>query len=492
VVADAHQKLAAALAVNRPGSEVAHTVIALPSFSVGETLLSHYADRIPSLEHRYLVALFMVHRIPGVRLVFVGARHPGDQLVEHYLSMVPADAAADARDRFHLLIVDDDSARPVAAKLLDAPEVLAELQVLVGDDPAVIEPWNVDVAEAELSDALGVPINGAAPELRPIAFKSAGRRLMRAAAVPIPVGVEDVRSLDEVVDAALSILDAQPGASGVIVKLDDSGAGDGNIVIDAGALPTDPTARRAHLRETVAAVPEWYRHDLVRGAVVEERVSGSEFTSPSAQIDIQPDGTVVVLSTHEQELGGQDGVVYLGCRFPARAEYAVELARHARAVGRELATAGAVGRAGIDFVAVRDDSGWSVAGIEINLRKGGTTHPFTALRHLTGGRYDADAGTWRLDDGSTRAYVASDNFLDPAWLDLPEGDAIRAVVDAGVSFDPATRTGVVLHMLGGLAIDGRCGVIAIGGTVAHAEELRARTRAALDAAGEQRRTRRTP
>ena len=46
-------KLAAALAANRPGSGVDHVLIAMPSYSVGESLLSHYANRIPSLEHRY-------------------------------------------------------------------------------------------------------------------------------------------------------------------------------------------------------------------------------------------------------------------------------------------------------------------------------------------------------------------------------------------------------------------------------------------------------
>jgi len=53
---DLQQRLGAAVAANRPGSDVEHVLIALPSFSLGESLLSHYADRIPSLEHRYLVA----------------------------------------------------------------------------------------------------------------------------------------------------------------------------------------------------------------------------------------------------------------------------------------------------------------------------------------------------------------------------------------------------------------------------------------------------
>ena len=58
-------------ALNRPGVGVDHVLVALPSFSVGESLLSHYASRIPALEHRYLVAHLLLHRIKACELVFL-------------------------------------------------------------------------------------------------------------------------------------------------------------------------------------------------------------------------------------------------------------------------------------------------------------------------------------------------------------------------------------------------------------------------------------
>jgi hypothetical protein len=375
--------------------------------------------------------------------------------------------------------VDDTSARAVAAKVLANETALSYLRDVIGDLPAVIEPWNVDRDEAMLATVLGVPINGAAPELRPLGFKSAGRKLMMEAGVPVPFGVEDVTTPEEVADAALAIFDERSDASGVVVKLDDSGAGDGNIVVDSRSLPTEPSARDRKLRELIERFPDWYLRDLSLGAVVEERITGDEFTSPSAQIDMRPDKSVVVLSTHEQELGGDDATVYLGCDFPARSAYASTLARYASAIGNELVTRGAVGRAGVDFVAARTSSGWNIAAIEINLRKGGTTHPYAALRHLTGGRYDAATGKWLLPDGSNRVYLASDNFLDPTWQTLSEDTAVNAIREAGVSFDPATKVGVVLHMLSCLPIDGRCGIIAIAQTPDDADTLRAQAREAL-------------
>jgi len=68
-------------------------------------------------------------------------------------------------------------------------------------------------------------MNGTSPALWPLGFKSAGRRLFAEAGVPSPTGTEDVRSIDDVVDAVTAIRMAHPAAAGVVVKLDDSGAG---------------------------------------------------------------------------------------------------------------------------------------------------------------------------------------------------------------------------------------------------------------------------
>ena len=41
--------LPAALGANVPGSGVDHVVVTMPSFSVGETLLAHYAPKLPAM-----------------------------------------------------------------------------------------------------------------------------------------------------------------------------------------------------------------------------------------------------------------------------------------------------------------------------------------------------------------------------------------------------------------------------------------------------------
>ena len=470
--AELQQQLASTLALNCAGSTEPHVVIALPSFSVGESLLSHYVDRIPALEHRYLLAQLMLDRIRGCEMVFVSTEAPSPEVIEYYVSLSRPPARESVRSRFSTFVVPDPSARSVAAKLLDRPDLLDRLRAEVAGRPAVIEPWNVTAAEVEVALRLGAPINGTAPELWPLGFKSAGRRLFRDAGVPVPYGREDVRTVDDVLDAVADIRAARPGVAGVVVKHDDSGAGDGNVVLDLRS-PHD-------LRATVEALPDWYLRDLAAGGVVEERISGVRFTSPSAQLDIGADGSVRVLATHEQELGGEGDQVYMGCRFPADPAYAAQLGEHARMVGEQLAPLGVVGRLAVDFAAACDERGrWALYALEMNLRKGGTTHPYCALRNLVPGVYDPDAGCWVAEDGSRRAYCSTDNLVHPSWRGLAPSEAIARVARAGLQFDPSTKTGVVLHMLSGLAIDGRLGLTAIGRDPVDAARMYEATAAAL-------------
>jgi hypothetical protein len=454
----------------------------LPSFSVGESLLSHYANRIPALEHRYLVACLVLLRIHACEMVFVASQDPGAEILDYYFGFFPPHLRREARRRFRVCVVKDLTPRSVAAKLIDRPDLLRSLRSSVGGRPAFIEPgWNVGENEVAVATALGVPINGPAPALWPLGFKSAGRRVFAEAGVPAPIGVEDVRSVADAVAAVETIRRRRPQAAGAVLKHDESGGGDGNAIIHLYGVPDAPTEAGWWIRQQIEALPEWYLQDLTAGSVVEELITGDDFSSPSVQVDISPYGDVAVLSTHEQVLGGDSGHVYTGSRFPANAAYAAELVRYGTAVGEELSRRGVVGWFSVDFAATRDVAGnWGLYALEINLRKGGGFHPFTVLRNLVAGRYDACAGTFHGADGRAKFYSASDNVVDEAWAGVAQADVIRAVAGAGLAFNPETRTGVVLHMLSGLAVDGRFGLTAIADSPDQASALQDATRTAVD------------
>jgi hypothetical protein len=127
-----------------------------------------------------------------------------------------------------------------------------------------------------------------------------------------------------------------------------------------------------------------------------------------------------------------------------------------------------------------------VYALEVNLRKGGTTHAYAALRNLVPGRYDAQAGTWTGQGGDCTAYVCTDNLIDPSWIGMAPGQVIAAIEAAGIGFDHRTRLGVVLHMLAGLGIDGRIGLIAFGRDPAQARAFYGRAAAVIAQAGADR------
>ena len=478
MVGDAERQagLADAVRANRVGSTTPHVVVVLPAFSLADSLLSHFATRLGAYEHRYLLSALMLPRIPGCRLVFVTCQTPEPEVLDYYDRLASPGRRGGLLERLHILTVDDDSPRAVSAKLLDRPHLVEQLRRLTEGRLTLIEPWNVTATEVEVARALGAPLNGTDPALWPLGFKSAGRRLFREVGVPTPIGIEDVHDIAGVGEAVARIRRTRPRLGGVVVKHDNSGAGDGNVVV----VVRDQSGHRIRPTDLVGALqgslPQWYLTDLGAGAVVEELVVGRDVRSPSAQVDVLPDGSIRVLSTHEQILGGDNGQVYSGCRFPADPAYAGRLGEHAVAVGRWLADRGARGRLGVDFVAVRRRGEWDVRAIEVNLRKGGTTHPFAALRHLAPGGYDVATGRYDLADGSgTRCYRSSDGFLDPSWTTLTPRQVIDAVAAAGLEFDPDRRTGVVLHMLSCLRVDGRIGVTAIGADRVEVDRLYAST-----------------
>ena len=141
-------------------------------------------------------------------------------------------------------------------------------------------------------------------------------------------------------------------------------------------------------------------------------------------------------------------------------------------IGRHLAGLGVLGRFAVDFVVVQDESGaWTPYAIELNLRKGGTTHPFLTLQFLTDGSYDGERGLFLTPSGSTKYLVATDHLEDDRLKALTVEDLFDIVVNHGLHFDQARRTGVVFHMISCLTECGRVGLTAVGDDPADARRI---------------------
>jgi hypothetical protein len=274
----------------------------------------------------------------------------------------------------------------------------------------------------------------------------------------------------------------KPSITRVLVKTNEGAAGGGNARVDLSGIPapgnpeeeTEITKRLDSMSfEAESANPQSYWAKIEsKGGIVEELLEGTEIRSPSVQLRVTPLGEVELLSTHDQILGGPTGQTYLGCRFPADAAYASTISEHAMAIGKRLAKEGVLGRFALDFVVTkRDDGSWDANAIEINLRKGGTTHPFLTLQFLTDGTYDPARSEFVAPSGRQKFFVATDHLENPDFTGFVPDDLFDIVVRRGLHFDQSRQTGVVFHMMSALSEHGIVGMTAVGESHDEAEEI---------------------
>ena len=467
--------------------EAPRTVVVIPSMSLDheELVKLRGASRY---EERFLCLLVLL-RLPATRVVYITSEPVAASIVNYYLGLVRDVGPRDARDRLTMLTCDDPSAAPLTEKILARPRLVARIRGLIDDlGSSHLTCFTATALERTLAVRLGLPLYGCDPALWHLGTKSGSRDVFHRAGVLAPPGYEHLRGEEDVIRALVDLKREHPDVQRAVIKLEEGFSGEGNAIFTYDGAPSGRCLTR-WVRDVlprcvrfVAPGESWptYRDELARmGGIVEAFVSGTEMRSPSVQCRIDPSGATQIISTHDQVLGGASGQVYLGCKFPAEISCCPGLHAAARRVTDVLAGEGVVGRFGIDFVSTRVHNEWRHYAIEINIRKGGTTHPFLTLQLLTDGTYDSATGLFRTKAGRPCFYVASDNLCDPAYSVLTPQRVISAASRRGLAFDPDTERGVIFHLMGALQEFGKLGAVCIGRTREDAQDLFATTIAML-------------
>jgi hypothetical protein len=465
--------------------ETAHTSVVVPSMTLDQSELRKLAGA--SFYEERLLFLLIRLRNPRARVVYVTSQPVHPMILDYYFQLLAGIPASHARARLTLLCAYDASPRSLTEKILERPRLIERIREGIQDrSRAYLTVFNSTPLERKLAVLLGIPLNGADPDLAPLGTKSGSRKVFREAGVPLPEGFEDLQSQEDIEASLIELAARRPGLRRAVVKLNDSFSGEGNAIFRYPEMGSRAAIREA-LHRIELPVPEEtfesYCDKFCRmGGIVEEFIEAPEKVSPSAQLRISPRGEVLPISTHDQILGGPSDQVFLGCSFPAREDYRQRILEAAMRIGEVLAPQGVVSRFAIDFLLWRSDpeAEWNMAALEINLRMGGTTHPYLALQFLTGGQLDRGTGLFYSPTGLAKYYRATDNLRSDSYRGLLPEDVIDILTENRLHYNHASDSGVLFHLIGAVSEFGKLGLTAIGNSREEADSLYYKTLEVLD------------
>ena len=474
-----------------------YDILVIPSFSIDQQV----GDKVAGFLHYEERLLFSLIRLrnPLTRVIYITALPLCPIVIDYYLQLLPGIPFSHARDRLLLISTYDGSLKPLTQKILDRPRLVAKIRRALRPDKSYMVCYNSTDLEQQLSLKLGIPLLAASSEVLAWGSKSGSRRIFAEAGIPYPDGSYTVRNVKDLIQELWLLWRRQPALKRIVVKLNEGFSGEGNAILDLRPI-SDRAPNCSDERSTKAALTEqllkmsfqgagetWSTFSAripELGAIVEAFIEGEIKRSPSVQGYIRPSGEVEIISTHDQILGGTEGQVYEGCYFPADANYRLKLQELGLKVGEVLAAKGAIERYGVDFVTVQDPQTkqWDIQAIEINLRKGGTTHPFMTLRLLTNGSYDYDTGKFLSQQNQEKYYIATDNLQKEQYKGLLPDDLMDIIAQERLHFDSSSRTGTVFHLMGALSEFGKLGLTSIGNSLEEAQEIYDRVESVLDQA----------
>ncbi|MBD0295525.1 MAG: carboxylate-amine ligase [Flavisolibacter sp.] len=460
-----------------PDKMAPKTVIIIPSLTLDQEILEKIHG-INYYEERML-CLLMLLRMPQTHVIYITSMPIDPAIVDYYLHLLPGITSYHARQRLTLLSCFDASPCSLTQKILDRPRLINRIRNSIPHTHvAHLSCFNVTEAERKLAVELQVPIYGCDPDLTFLGNKSCSRKIFKACGIDVPPGFEDLHSEDDIAEALLKLKAEMPHLDKAVVKINEGFSGEGNAIFTFPEMTYQQRSRQfikeqlrnhLHIIAENLTYPVFLQKFRKEGGIVEAFIEGTKKYSPSVQCRINPLGKIDVISTHDQLLGGKENQVFLGARFPAHPEYAPAIGEAGRRIAEELKYYGVLGRFSVDFISVKEQDEWKNYAIEINLRKGGTTHPYLMLQFLTNGEYDAEKAIYYTANNQPRYYLCSDNFENENYKGLTPHDLIDIAMCNDLLYDGSSQEGVIFHLISAASQYGKIGIVCIGDTPERAD-----------------------
>jgi hypothetical protein len=186
------------------------TIVVVPSLTIDFDCSS---SELQAYEERFLFLLLLL-RQPRAPVIYVTSQMIHPNIIDYYLDLLPGVISSHARKRLFLVSPLDASTRPLSIKLLERPRLLEYLRsLIINPDRAHLVPYNTTTLERDLAILLGIPMYGADPKTFWIGTKSGSRRMFADEGVAHPLGIENLKSIDEVARAIAEMRVQKPAAA---------------------------------------------------------------------------------------------------------------------------------------------------------------------------------------------------------------------------------------------------------------------------------------
>ncbi len=446
------------------------TIVAIPSLSFDQSTLKG----IKGIKHYETRSLWSILKAncKNTNVVFISSVPIDLYEIDNLRALHPNGNDIKKRTSF-LTPNDPDSTKTLTEKILADKNLLKTLRSIIDPDSTFMEVFITTSEERKLAEELDIPFLGHGEAQDHLMRKSANRRIFKKANINHPAGIENITSKRQLFNAFCKLNLEHPKTKRFMFKLDIGVSGEGNAFLD---LPKGFCSNKFKAMSTYQKLLCFYRilknlkpqsaiipadefvSRISDGSILEVFLEGDIKYSPSVQGEIGPDGKLRIISSHEQVLD-TNGMTFLGCEYPAKQEYRKQIELETFKVGQILQYRGVLGRFGVDYLVAEDGIPYA---IEINLRQGGTTHPYELASRLT----NSDSKT----DVSLH-YISSDNLKNPLFSKCGAKPLVELAKKNDLIFSTKKENGIVFHLLHAANDSEKIGYIAIGRDAQEAKNL---------------------
>eukprot|EP00945_MAST-04E_sp_MAST-4E-sp1_P006243 g6243.t1 len=362
--------------------EKRRVVIHVPSISREE----HQRLTIPHFQIQQNLQMSRLCAIndPLVDIIYVAPMEIAEDVLAYYEKLLEVGGVEDPKTRFKIIVPENLERFPshmsLTSILLYSPRSIKRILRFVNGRDSYIVPGSLGPEERRLALRLNIPILGPEPSVASLyATKSGSKRLFALADMNTPPGAHDLYEEEEIHSALAKLIAAYIDVPRWIFKIDDEFGGRGHAYFDVVNLKQVVKLRNERAKFSKADQGYWGRPEVQEGArmrlienlrtVLKQKVvlAGPEvykdwkryvktFTrvggvieacpldvrgSPSANLLIEPSGSITLISTQDQIFATP--FRYCGSSFPQRSVPHVAIRGAALAICQKLFDKGIIG-----------------------------------------------------------------------------------------------------------------------------------------------------